>query len=326
MKLTFKDVGQGDSILLEWKKKGVEKVGIIDCNKKGQSNPIKEFIDESAYIEIDFIVLSHPHLDHYSGMVELLDLIEKKGLTLNVFAHTLHHIGSDYRKLNRVELDTSALKTLRELILKVDLLKKSGVIKRVVLLSENSVIPLIDNDTYLKCLSPGDREAERYMELVDLEPLRKTKEASSSANYLSTFFKLSVGDTYYLLTSDCESLTFERLVEERSHENLQLKQLKICQLPHHGSSNNHSPLFWDSITKSDYPNAVISAGTHGTYKHPHMSVLADFGRRGYKIYSTNIVHGMSDYINYLNSTSSSLNSFSELVYCPSGGDQTFELL
>ena len=34
MKITFKDVGQGDSILLEWTDDSKNKIIIIDCNKK----------------------------------------------------------------------------------------------------------------------------------------------------------------------------------------------------------------------------------------------------------------------------------------------------
>jgi len=325
MKITFKDVGQGDSILLEWMKDGVAKIGVIDCNKNHQLNPISDYIENSDYEEVEFIVLSHPHLDHYSGMVELLSMIEQKGRKIRSFAHTLHHIGSDYRKLNRVELDTKALSKLRELILYVHSLRKSGTILRVSLLSEDSIIPLV-NDTYLKCLSPGDREAERYTELVDIEPLRKTKEASSSANYLSTLFKLVIKDRYYLLTSDCEAFTFERLVSENAHENLLKKKLHLCQLPHHGSSNNHYQLFWDFITKGDQLKAVVSAGDHKTYKHPNLDVLMQFHTNGYQIHSTNIVHGMTDYVAYLNASSSSLDSFSELVHTPTSGDQTFHLL
>ena len=41
MKITFKDVGQGDSILLEWiDDEGVNKLGIIDCSKKGKEIPM----------------------------------------------------------------------------------------------------------------------------------------------------------------------------------------------------------------------------------------------------------------------------------------------
>jgi hypothetical protein len=34
VKITFKEVDQGDSIILEWRHENVNRIGIIDCNLK----------------------------------------------------------------------------------------------------------------------------------------------------------------------------------------------------------------------------------------------------------------------------------------------------
>ena len=79
--VNFKNVGQGDSIIIEWKRDSLSKIGIIDCNLMGNKNPTLEHIISSNYSEIDFIILSHPHYDHFSGLVQILEYCELNKIT-----------------------------------------------------------------------------------------------------------------------------------------------------------------------------------------------------------------------------------------------------
>ena len=57
-KITFKNVGQGDSIIIEWSNdKNEKKIGIIDCKKNDSNNPILKHIQDFNIEEIDFIYL-----------------------------------------------------------------------------------------------------------------------------------------------------------------------------------------------------------------------------------------------------------------------------
>lgn len=96
IRITFKDVGQGDSIILEWVNNSVEEFGIIDCNKKGKLNPTLDYIRTINPKELQLVVLSHPHRDHYSGFEELLLFCKEKRIKIKRFAHSLNHIGTDY--------------------------------------------------------------------------------------------------------------------------------------------------------------------------------------------------------------------------------------
>ncbi|GAO44131.1 ComEC/Rec2 family competence protein [Flavihumibacter petaseus] len=328
MKITFKDVGQGDSILLEWSEKAINKIIIIDCNKKDKQNPVLNHIKSICHQEIECMILSHPHSDHYSGMTEVLDYAETKGIIIRQFAHTLHFLANDYYKyLGAVEIDTEALKGLQDLIDTVDRLKKKGIIKKIGFITEGWHLDILDN-VHIKCLSPGPEEARRYMDLVDMEPIANKSAATRAANYLSTVFVLTVLQKYHILTSDCEIPVLERLISQNSHTFLHRNSMAICQLPHHGSLKNHLPDFWDFITVSEKPVAVVSAGLHEKYKHPHFPVLDSFYRKGYFIKSTNIVYGMVEYAEYLKKlrvTSNKLDSFADLVSYHTGGDQSFDL-
>ena len=73
---------------------------------------------------------------------------------------------------------------------------------------------------------------------------------------------------------------------------------------------------------------VVSAGKHLKYKHPHKDVVADFLSNDFKIYPTNYVNGIRDFIiNFENSISFSLDMISTLMekFEPEG-DQQFNIV
>jgi competence protein ComEC len=70
--VTFKNVGQGDSIIIDWGSKKDRKYAIVDCNLFEGRNPILEHIKDNNVHSIEFAILTHPHSDHFSGFLELL--------------------------------------------------------------------------------------------------------------------------------------------------------------------------------------------------------------------------------------------------------------
>ena len=90
MELTFKDVGQGDSIFIKWEDKDCLKVGIVDCNKYCGKNPILEELKSiTKKFLIEFVVISHGHTDHYSGVFELLEYCQNQSIEIKNFTSTL---------------------------------------------------------------------------------------------------------------------------------------------------------------------------------------------------------------------------------------------
>ena len=54
IKLTFKNVDQGDSILLEWQHDGLNKIAIIDCNEAFRTNPVLDHVVKNNYKKLEF--------------------------------------------------------------------------------------------------------------------------------------------------------------------------------------------------------------------------------------------------------------------------------
>ena len=306
MQITFKDVGQGDSIIIEWEYLGINKVGIIDCKKKGKLNPVVNHLMDKSYSEIEFIILSHPHSDHYSGFAELLDFIEDRSIVVNKFSNTLKEIGSQYWKWFEVSYDET--RQLEDIIRKANYLRERNLIKKFVPVFEDWSIPLSD-DIIIRVISPSHEEIQWFQKAVQLDPEKNKKQASKAANFLSTVIYIEKNKLNILLTSDAELETFKRIHDEEKLRNL---SFTLCQAPHHGSFNNYHIDFWDNLNVAEKRDAVFSAGLNEQYKHPHIQTIEGFIKNGYSIHPTNIVNGMLQYVEELNKKSLVLDTISEI--------------
>lgn len=307
MKITFKNVGQGDSIILEWDSAGVSKIGIIDCNKVKKENPVLQYLIEQDIKKIEFIIISHPHDDHYSGFKELLEHVEKNNIFITWFGHTLQNLEVGYWKF--FELGNEATRDLDWIIKKGIELKKNGFLERWEIIGGNSYLE-IDKNVFLQSFSPSHEEIQTYKKIVKLDSVTNFKEASSAANLLSTVFKLTKDGRNILLTSDAVYSTFDRIENEGKINDIEFEML---QVPHHGSIKNFHDVFWSNRNlRKDNKAAFISAGENLKYRHPDFHTLEKIKTNNFSISCTNIVHGMKTYVELIKK-SLSLDVISETI-------------
>lgn len=309
MKVTFKDVGQGDSIIIEWTgPDGTPKIGIVDCKMRGKQNPVLEYLKTAGYKEIAFLILSHPHVDHYSGYLELLEFLETENIPVARMCHTLAFAGvENYWKFFEVSSkDTDLLSSIKK---KWFAMNRAGVIRRMDSLIDGKQLRMDDAVT-ITSISPSHADIQLFYEKVELDEVANEKEASRAANLLSTVLRLSFGDFNYLLTSDTENTAFASAMANEPHHFNAVKY-HLCQLPHHGSAKNYLPAFWGGIEAFQIQNAIASAGNG--YRHPSFKVLKTFHDGGYRVYCTNIVNGMKDFVKMLDKRSRALDSASVLA-------------
>jgi len=293
MKITFKNVGQGDSIILEWNGAEGHNLGIVDCHRYEGGNPVVQHLIDTELESIKFIILSHPHYDHYSGLLELLDFCEQQNIKIERFAHTS---GYHFNYMQWFELDENKVALLEAIFLKIHRLHRKKFIKYIGNLSQDWGIMLDKKQGIrLKCLSPSNDEFTRYLKKAKPIQNQNSEQNSRAANLLSTVLKITTKDSYILLTSDAEKTTFERLHTTCMDDYLADK-LTLCQIPHHGSFKNHYSHFWNDLNRSVNCPAVASAGEHDSYNHPEIQVIESFDQMNYKVYATNRINGMADFI------------------------------
>jgi competence protein ComEC len=73
LSVNYIDIGQGDSELIQLPD---GKNILIDAGDKDAKDKLLKFLKERNIKKLDLVIISHPHLDHYGGLLGLLDSIE----------------------------------------------------------------------------------------------------------------------------------------------------------------------------------------------------------------------------------------------------------
>jgi len=289
VKLTFKNVGQGDSILLEWVSNDKPKIAIIDCNLYQKTNPILNYIIQQEIKEIEFIILSHPHTDHFSGFYELLDYCRNNQIVINRFLHT-SMVTMDFLK--------SATKSLvadEELFNLFSLLKIMRDNKEISIHAiddnPNLIIPL-GKGYNMEILSPSSTEFDKYIRGVKFPFDEEEGTNNPNANWLSTILKIYNNETCIILTSDAESTSLTRIGKKNSGR-IGNDKMVMAQIPHHGSKGNLNKTFWQMRKRNKHTPVIISVGEN-SYNHPSSEVIIFFDKTAnYEIISTNMIGALS---------------------------------
>lgn len=263
----FKYVGQGDSIIIHWNSDdGLKKTGIIDCNKFNNSIPTLDYIINQNIKEIEFVVLSHPHHDHFSGFYDFFEYCDNNGVLINCFYHTKHS-HPDY--LKQACKSVTAATDLYKLIEKIQNLFDSKKINKRPL-DDFSQELILNKDLKLQCLSPSEREKDDFITTKNyIYDLEEETGNNLRSNILSTVFKLYSKDWYVLLTADCTNQTIRRISKNKNYFE---EKLVLGQIPHHGSQYNFVRAFWNHKNREKGTYAAISVGEN-KYKHPSQYVI-----------------------------------------------------
>ena len=295
LNITFYNVGQGDAILIDWQYQDSRKVGIIDCNKFKESNKIVEFLSKNSVNSIEFIVLSHFHYDHFSGMSEIFNYCSDNKIKINYFLCTFTSQVLDiYDQIFYSKKVESAI---------------NKFMQSFELLDINHIIPV---DCYTKAITLSEEislsffapDGKTYLDIAKIISNKKNRIVSTIAdiNRLATITKIANNKNVILLTSDAVKKSFRKIRSKVNDEVL------LVQIPHHGSFNNIDEKFWNSLDFIKECPAVISVGDEPKDKLPDKETIKFFDVLGFKIFSTNQVYGINEYFNLPNEVKSDVSS------------------
>lgn len=241
--VTFFNVGQGDAALIQF---GNGQKMLIDCGadrkilaKLGQALP---FYDRT----IDYILATHPDLDHYGGCVDVLKNYKVKEIITNGRK-------KEYDPYWRIWYEA---------------VKNEGAIIKII---DNPQEWVIASST-LEFLSPD--------KTLDLDI-----NADDSNNY-SIVFKLKNDRISFLFTGDMEDPLEYALAHKYcsvSSTVCPALQADVLKVGHHGSDSSSGEDFLKFV---DPQTAIISAGKNNRYGHPSRRVLKKLERTGAEILRT----------------------------------------
>ncbi|MEF9438660.1 MAG: MBL fold metallo-hydrolase [Candidatus Mariimomonas ferrooxydans] len=214
---------------------------------------------------IDFMVLSHPHPDHYGGLIYIMDNFKIGGVWLNGRLMQPSAVGVDSNEFvpnSYRETRSGMLTGAGEFFQKMQEEKIPG-----------------------KILRRGDvLEAEKYR-IYMLHPYDEfhadhVRGEASSENSDSLVLKIDTWDSSVLFTGDIEVEAEENLF----YLGAWLKS-DIIKVPHHGGRTSSSEEFLKAVNPEI---AVLSAGKNNSFGHPHRETVERYNDAGIKLLRTHM--------------------------------------
>ncbi len=230
LRITFLDVGHGDSILVQFPKGKtmlIDGGGLHEDHFDIGKKVIAPFLWKKKIRKINTLVLTHPDPDHFKG---------------------LKAIASSFRI---DQFWDNGYRTETEPFLEIEKILQKRKIDRLSLYEGFPLSPI--NGVEISVLNPPLHP-----------PLPSSQRSSSFLNNQSLVIKMQFKNFVLLLTGDIEREAEERMVQKGY--SLRAQVLKV---PHHGSISSSTPLFLASV-KPDYAIVSVGKGNLWHLPHPEV--------------------------------------------------------
>lgn len=261
--VTFLDVGQGDCIVVQT---ASGETYLFDCGSSSRSGVgeyvLVPFLKYNGIRTLDAVFASHPDADHINGLIELLGMGGKSGITVRQMV--LPDIDGERKKEQLGELTEAA--------------EGSQGTKGAAAHS----VPV----RYI-CAGEGwECESARFVCLHPAKGWQKGETNAYSECFYVEFFDeqgdwKGMGGVSMLLTGDVEGEGEIALLEQLARNGTE--KIDILKAAHHGSGGATSEALLEKIRPGV---TVISCGRKNRYGHPHPELLERLEKAGSTVLQT----------------------------------------
>ncbi|BBO83480.1 hypothetical protein DSCO28_40460 [Desulfosarcina ovata subsp. sediminis] len=289
--------GVGESIVLYLPGLGW---GVIDsCRikiKKASYNPALEYLKSLNVKKLAFLVLTHPHLDHFEGLESIIDHYMGNIDRICVYA------GKGYREykayLARKHLvNEPGIKSFASIVEKINKAKHKDA--NIVQISERTQIIRRNNynnhEIEMIALSPSEESITKYCQLLygliptdNQSPIKNISDKDH--NLISSAIWCKIDNLVMIFGSDLEKGSskysgWRGVLNNRDCPDLSSSYVKI---PHHGSPNAYSTQIWQSFSNSNNVISVVTPYNRSGSPRPDQKVLEKISEHSDSIYITSL--------------------------------------
>lgn len=245
VEVAFMDVGQGDAALLKFPS---GQTMLVDCGK--DASILSALGRNLPWFtrDLDYLVITHPHADHFGGCLDVLARFKVHHLYVNGYnsgGQLLENFNQAMK--NEVQRDGAEHITL----------------------SQPQTIEV--GSTTVRFIYP-DHD-------LSTDPRVPASKESLDINNTSVVMKVSYGMQDILLTGDMEEPLEQYIIKT----NLGQLSSEILKVGHHGSDSSSGEKFIEEV-KPKF--CIISSGEGNSYGHPHGSTIRRLERIGCQVLRT----------------------------------------
>jgi len=318
IEIDFHPVGSGeksgDAITMRFGDftEGNQFVVVIDGGDKDSGNRIVEHIREHYNSEkVDLVISTHPDSDHTSGLRVVLEEMEVGGIWMHLPWNHSKRIGDLFHD-GRIT-DESLKERLRKAYRYAYELEKMAIDQDIKIYEPFAGLRSLHNiftilgpskDYYLELLTDSAKTPEKkdiglkggifesiktfsakaiswITETLEQGTLDDSGETSSENNS-SAVVLFEFDGKKILFTGDTGIPALNNVLEYCEDNNIDLSDIVIMQVPHHGAQRNISP----ELIKSFNPEMAVVLASKKAPKHPSYKVSNEFHRNNIGVWTT----------------------------------------
>ena len=304
IEFTFFGPGLGESIVVYIPGIGW---GVIDSCEFGPATekfvPPLEYLIYQQVKSLAFVILTHPHSDHFSGMDQII------GHYLGRIKRVCRYAGEGAREFVQymVQRGVKGTPGAKSLSVVFKALKKAvengaerrhlGAMSQIIPRQNISVNGKII-ETEMLSLSPSAEDEIAYVDILRKAFAELNSEVTDipdrDHNLIASAIWISVGEMVALLGSDVErgrsqSRGWRGIVASIDAPDLAVNALKV---PHHGSQNAYYKRAWEEHSRNGKVHSVVTPYIRGSHPTPSKEDIDRIGK-----YSSNV--GLTSQVSYL---------------------------
>ena len=306
----------GDAIAMRITKNEETEIYVIDGGTKASGEALVQHVrDYYGTDRVDYLISTHPDMDHISGLKVVLEELEVGELWMHKpWDHapkiindildgriTQHSLSERIKKSVRLAKEVEKIAKDKNiqiyepfqgaqigsdfLVLSPSKPWYRELLKNFDNMPPSKATPVLESQTYASSIETADED-------WNTETLKEDGETTARNESSIVLLGILPDDYGVLLTGDAGIQALTKAYEYALSLGYNLQQCQFIQMPHHGSRRNVSPDLLDKLlgpilpafspaTKTSFVNT-----SKGAPDHPKKSVVNAFIRRGVKVIAT----------------------------------------